>query len=364
MAKKRFASNEEVFYGLEPDFTDSDIAPEDYNMTMIMALNYYSAVATKAKRAWWLKWAKSKGMTATSLMGIPNDRIVSIATLARMSSRGFALNKEHESHIAEVTSKLKKQFIKPVITETSDDVRLKELAKEEAVDMLVGDVLNEFDSRIDLQVTDRKQLKSPEVDCSKLNVGQFNYVKELYAVQLSEIREAYNKGDADVVEGYIDYDRPQLRRLLKLFEFIAAELLRQEGLRITAKPFKKRKVKVKTPAVQVKGVKYLAVNKEFGIESIKPEKLIDATAVYIFNTKNRKLHYYFAPSGITVKGSTLGNFDEAKSYAKTIRKPEEFLKGLMKTPKLRSSKMVDAIKAKGSKLTGRVNVHCVILKVY
>lgn len=364
MAKKRYISDTEAFYGSEPDYQDSNIAPEEYNMELVMALNYYSIIASKAKRAWWLSWAKQNGMTAASLMGIPNDRIVTIAALARMQSRGFKLNKTHNAHIAEVTARLKGEFIKPVVVKTDDDVRMKEIAKAEEYDVLIGDVLNEFDSRIDLQLGERKQLKSPEVDCSSLNVGQFNSVKDYYADQLSEIREAYNKGSDEVVEGYIAYDRPQLKRILNLFEGVSLEILRQEALRINAKPFKKRKVKAKTPEVQTKGVKYLDKHEEFGIESIKPSKLVDASSVYIFNTKNRKLHYYFSPSGITVKGSTLGNFDSAKSYAKTIRKPEEFLKTLMKTPKLRSSKMVDAIKAKGSKLTGRINVHCVILKVY
>jgi len=358
-----------TFYGAEPKFKESSITPENYKSEILKALNWYSVNAGKNHRTWFYAWAKTRGFTSSELSGIPTDRLTTLGNLSRIVMRGFPLNDADKSKMSESLLDLGITYekVKPKVTKL--DTRMKELRKLDHEDKLVGHVFFRFDSIIDKQLESTKQLKAPSVNCSKLNVSQMNEVKDYYAKSLSELKEAFNSGDPEIVEAYEVYDtktanNKYLRLLIKLLEGINEELVNQELLKFISKPTKKCKTKVKTPEELTKKVKYLKESEDPKLKSVPVEKLVGASQVYIFNTKDRKLHYYFAPAGITVKGSTMSNFDSSKSYAKRIRKPEVFLNDLLKAPKVRSAKQLETVKAVSSKLTGRINAHCIILKVY
>jgi hypothetical protein len=88
----------------------------------------------------------------------------------------------------------------------------------------------------------------------------------------------------------------------------------------------------------------------------------------VFNTKNNKATVFIAvepKSGLAVKGSTLVGFDSAKSFEKTVRKPDEFLKntdGCRKTFTA-AVRYLNGVKTKQGEPTGRINKHCLLLQV-
>lgn len=66
-----------------------------------------------------------------------------------------------------------------------------------------------------------------------------------------------------------------------------------------------------------------------------------------------------------MKGSTVLGFDSSKSFEKTVRKPEEFVKnsgGCRKTFTA-AVRYLNGVKTKAGTPTGRVNKHCLILQV-
>jgi hypothetical protein len=62
--------------------------------------------------------------------------------------------------------------------------------------------------------------------------------------------------------------------------------------------------------------------------------------------------------------TTLQNFDPEKSGAKTIRKPEEFLKSVETMSKRPLTKAFREIRGVLAKATGRINEECLIVKVF
>jgi len=92
---------------------------------------------------------------------------------------------------------------------------------------------------------------------------------------------------------------------------------------------------------------------------------VGAKELWIFNTKTRKLGKYVAKefSELTVKGTSIVNFDEAKSVQKTLRKPEEQLKEFKSAGKVQLRKFLEDIKAVDIKLNGRINEDTILLKV-
>ena len=101
------------------------------------------------------------------------------------------------------------------------------------------------------------------------------------------------------------------------------------------------------------------------MKSVEPKEIIKASQLWIFNTKNRKLGVYHAqdPQGLSIKGSTVINFDEDKSVTKTLRKPDEILPQVMKAGKVALRKVLEDIRSVEVCLTGRINKDIILLRV-
>jgi hypothetical protein len=64
-----------------------------------------------------------------------------------------------------------------------------------------------------------------------------------------------------------------------------------------------------------------------------------------------------------IKGTSVINFDTAKSVGKTLRKPDEKLKEFAKATKVQLRKFLEEIKATETAGNGRINSDMVLLKV-
>jgi hypothetical protein len=101
------------------------------------------------------------------------------------------------------------------------------------------------------------------------------------------------------------------------------------------------------------------------IKSINPAEIIGASQLWIFNTKNRKLGVYntLDAEGLSVKGTTIINFDEVKSVMKTLRKPETILPEIIKGGKVYMRNVMTTINSVEMQMNGRINKDIVILRV-
>jgi hypothetical protein len=127
---------------------------------------------------------------------------------------------------------------------------------------------------------------------------------------------------------------------------------------------KPRKRKVKSPDELVSKIKYCKDFAELKLVSVKPTDIIGAMQLWVYNTKNRKLGCYHAEDagGLSVKGSTILNFNETKSVQKTLRKPAEMLPEVLKGGKVFLRNVIESIRAVESGLTGRLNDDIILLR--
>jgi hypothetical protein len=136
-----------------------------------------------------------------------------------------------------------------------------------------------------------------------------------------------------------------------------------ESAKATRKP---RTKKAPTADKVIATLKYKDKDDKYQLTSVNPLELINATEIWIFNTKTRKLGKYIADeyaNTMTVKGTTLIGFDEAKSIQKTLRKTEDQLKEFKTAGKIKLRKFMDDITTTDTKLNGRINADTIILKV-
>jgi hypothetical protein len=112
-------------------------------------------------------------------------------------------------------------------------------------------------------------------------------------------------------------------------------------------------------------IKYQEIDEELGIKSLKPEKLLNAKEAWIFNTKYKKMEYYYSDTGLDLKGASIIKFDETKSMGKKIgTRTKEKLNEFMTSSKLRLPKLLEGIKTLPLTNSGRMSENSVILRVF
>lgn len=182
----------------------------------------------------------------------------------------------------------------------------------------------------------------------------------------ADIKKIKNELEADLAvqirEGYAHVKKAHAKKWLEALENLMSAL----GMIIdSAKATRKTRVK-KAPSKEkmIAKLQYKDKDERYQIVSVNPIEVIDATEVWVFNTKTRKLGKYVAEQHATikVKGTTLQFYDESLSVQKTLRKPEETLKEFKRANKVALRKFLDNINSVEIKLNGRLNSDTVILK--
>ena len=128
---------------------------------------------------------------------------------------------------------------------------------------------------------------------------------------------------------------------------------------------KPRKKKIIPHSKIVEKIAYLKQDDSIGMVSINPESIIGASALLIYNTKTRKFGMFVADqNGLSVKGTTIINFDESQSFIKTLRKPNEQLPTLITGTKKKIVKTFESIRSVKTTLKGRINGDSLLLKTF
>jgi len=275
-----------------------------------------------------------------------------------MSGRFGALAEKGESIVEEVkaveATKPKNVYV-PSIQE-----RIKEAS---------GNIIAEIEEVVDDFIDNPNTFKGldPVKLFRKLNVNQAHarHIRAFYEGAYAEyamLQQPAREQEEDLREAYAHLDKAAVKRAVTLFGGIlgACDLITAES-KATRKT---RSPKPKSADKLVAKMKYCKTDEKYKVASINPADVIDATEVWVFNVKTRKIGKYVAEPHATlqVKGTTLQFFDVKQSIAKTLRKPEQQLTDFNKSGKVQLRKFLDNIKGVETKMNGRFNADTVILK--
>lgn len=364
---------DDKYLGSEPSWTNqSDLTPEQVSSQFARALYWYSYFCDKKQaKTFLLEYLKGVNRTEdhSSISKLGDSLIkVQLGWTARMLSLGFnPPEKVKDFFVTEVRELLRisKELknVQPVVEDSAPTVvvsiqdRIKEKAAEEIgeIEGFIDDfVTNDCKSREDVTILLRSR-KYSSVVAKK--------VCDFFIDRAKEIEEVLVGEDEQLVEGYSNFTKPQLKRFKELLDTIVVESNR---LVDANKPVRrKRKVKEKPASLVVAKMNYLKEFSDLGLVSVAPEKVIGAMQVWTYNTKTKLLGVYNADNakGLSVKGSTLQNFNEQTSVGKRLRKPEVVLPDLLGAGKIRIKKILPELTTKETTLTGRMNSDTIIVRV-
>jgi hypothetical protein len=229
----------------------------------------------------------------------------------------------------------------------------------------VSECVGELEGQIDELVTTAfKANVSPYAIMHTLDIKGIhaNRVIDAFKSKRQEFDEVMNTDDKEVKEGYSNFKKTELKKLVAYCDQVI-----MDGLKITGaatKSRKPRKRKEKTPDQLVEKMKLCVEFAELNIKSVKPREIVGAMALWVYNTKTRKLGCYHAEdaAGFSVKGTSLTNFNETKSVQKKLRKPEVTLPEVLNGGKVYLRSAMENIRAVESALTGRINEDTILVR--
>lgn len=175
----------------------------------------------------------------------------------------------------------------------------------------------------------------------------------------TELQTAVDDPNSEQREGYSFLTKPKLN---KYYEFIRD--IHEETQKFLDKTYPKkiRKKKPVDPEKVTKNLKYLPKDETLNLQSVSPKDILGAAMLTVYNTKNRSLTLYMGKEeGLSIKGSTILNWDEDKSQTKKLRKPQEVLPLFVGVGHGMVHPRFLGIKTKPSKPNGRINGNMILL---
>jgi hypothetical protein len=357
-------------FGTEPSWTNQEEI-NNLKIAEIRALNWYNYFCdSKQAKTFVVEYMASIGrpkeeisLVSSSDASIP----VQLGWVARMMCMGYEPSdtfknffvKEFKT-VIETAKKTKKTKAPVVATTTAPVVSIQDRIREKA-----SDEVGEIEGLVDEFIAGGCKF-APDMESylkgKELSAVVQKKMCEVFIKRSKEFEDAMNTSDADIKEGYSNFSKVQLRKIKEFYDAIVTETNRGAEKKPTRKT---RKVKEKPASVIASKVQYMKDFAELNLKSVLPEKIVGANQVWLYNTKTKLLGMYNADNakGLTIKGTTIQNFNTETSIGKRLRKPEVTVKQVLDGGKIVLKKLLDGLTTKPSELTGRINSDTIIVRV-
>ena len=358
-ANRQRAKGRELLAGIKLD--PPQFNPIDYQLSMIRCLNYYNTVVEdKQKRSYAYQYWKQNSHNTKLLDSLGDHCFHTVGAVAHMVMLDMPVSDHDRMRLDNAYTQLLEQ-VKIESKTTKSSAQKTPVAKVDQSDEILRSHLGEIEGWIDLF-----SLEGTETLCK-----EYLLTHELKPAMVRDIG-AFLKGkikeftlacdDKETCDAY-----GGKRKCTAMVRYLESALADCDGLVHNAVKVRAPRVKkAQPPAKLVAKMKYKKELAELRMKSVFPEKIINSSYVFMFDSVKRRLVKYEAMDGytLTVKGTTIMNWDHTKSGSKIIRKPNEQLACVNDMTKRPLNNLFNDIRGALGKLTGRTNDDMIILKVF
>ena len=335
---------------------------------LITCLNWYSSMADEKMYDRWLtdymKKHEYNKSDITKICNLPEWKKRIAATLVRMETNGTIFTGEMQNFpkiFIDKALQIKQEEVEEQIPKESISIqeRIKNAASQHIV-VVDDEISSWYEGRLKkINFSLYDYLQGVQVSSAICN-----HVKVWIQKRLDEHSEMVAGKDEQLNEAYAYLPAASKKEILKALQQCITDIDRYIG---NTKATKVRKPRQKKEVPVDKLINKLKFQKEFvkfKIKSIAPENIIGAQQLWIFNTKYNQLTMLNAigVSGLTVKGTSIQNYDTVTSEKKKIRKPEEVIDKILNGGKSVLKKLMSDLKTKSIEVNGRINEDCILLK--
>lgn len=359
------------FIGSEPEWITQP--SDDVRMiSLIKACNWYNySCSRKDAREMIIQYFElnNKIKEAKLMRGIADAHVMpTTGWICRMSLMGLTLNDHEQTILNDQLARLllsKQQEVKATTQEVSAQ---KKLTIQDHLREKASECTAELDAMYDDFIATGAKMTAnikhmPLIRGMNVAPNMIGHITNVWKLRLYELEEVLAGKDSQLVEGYSHLSKVQLRNCVKFCEALLADCQSYISLKkVERKPRAKKAVSPERTAMKFK---YLKEFPELGLKSQSPVSLVGASQAFLYDTDRRKLIHVTADTHagtFTIKGASLLAFDAVATVQKTLRKPDEILKELLKSGKPAMRKIFKDVKATEIKWNGRSNDNLVILK--
>ena len=356
---RRSKFSDERWTGSEPEENITILDGKDMRYQQALYwYNYYYDI--DQAKAWLLEYMKANefdpNLIASVKSAVASRTSTTVGWMAKLMMRGWVLPERSmeffRTRIQENASfgrREKKDDPSRVVVNIQDKIAAK--ARE---------LRGKLDDHIDKFVFD-------EVD-EKFSLYNFLQIEKPSSVGINLILTYVTDLHQELLheEGFENLPRAKYKARVKFYKGLVDDANRyHSNMKITRQVRKPRTIKAKPAAKLVEKVKFKKEDAEQKLVSINPVDIIKAQSLWVYNTKYRQLSVYHAIDfgGLSVKGTTITQFDEKKSVSKRLRKPQEVLPQLLGAGKIALRSFMDGIKTNTTIPTGRINEDVILLRV-
>jgi len=365
---------DEKYTGGEPEWPAEakDWSEEDFDHLLRKSFFYYNYYYNQKDTKKYVEdWTEKSGLFTqeqSKAFKRAADRSIpmTVCSLVMAHRAGMPFKSAHVDFIVKSVSKAISNDTGECVTAVVKDDR--EDHKPNIQDRMAertSELLGEIEGIFDDVIKNKKVNFKPYdfLTANKVIQAQLPKYQDLFVARKFELELAQSKKDAQLTEAYKHYKVADFKRIIAWLDLM---LLAVDEYRKVKQATKKARVK-KAPTKEklVSKLKYAKEFKELKLVSVNPAEIVGANELWIYNIKTRKLGKYVAAghSQLSIKGTSIENFDTDRSVSKTLRKPEEKLREFSKAGKIVLRKFLDDIKATETKLNGRISTDIVLLKV-
>lgn len=344
-------------YGPKPDFASFRLDSPSYRLDYQKALNWANAAFKPEEfKTFTIKWLTAQGDDTSEIELVDAFRFGPSGKVAWMLLEDAEITNDSWLYLADQLAILK-EFARKKVEEKAINLKPKTLSPL-VFSWIIQDRLEKMIDDDSLFITnDGYKLMSD----GKSRSGLISSLKETFTAARDEFISARSPELEEYFVDVTDEDIAlRVRGYTRILEDIDAI---EHNRRATRKRHTARASKV---VKAVKNVNYKVADLDLKITSIDPAQIVGAKALVTFNTKSRRVTLFVAKDGgLKVTGTTVKNFDDDKSMAKTLRKPAEHMPRFRDAPGIRRINvlMTHSIKGKIFSALGRLNSDTLLLKV-
>lgn len=339
---------------------DPVLRQKTYSNDLLNYTNYHNKnTESKVLRKWAIEYQNTLDKKTAPLLNQASDyELRSIGMIGHAIMRGDFVSQEHVTRI--------KEDIGALVIKYKEVKQEKEEPKQAIVVVPVDKSsvhIAEANGAIDDWITKGSVFSMKDYLVSKNVTGPVaKAIGQAFVRLEAELIEAVEGNDPQLKEAYGYLGKVRLKKFLAFVSQMIADCQQQV---VSVKVQRKPRAKKEKPAnLLVSKLKYLKEFAAMSLKSEEPKSIVGSQQVWLYEVEKRKLACYTAEKGktLTVKGTTILGWDIAESSMKTLRKPEEIVKGNLAKRTLNSN--YNGVKSKPQSVNGRTNENTLILKVF
>ena len=358
------------FWGDEP--ICKDVIADKADTRLAKMLNWYNVMSDeKDKDKWLIDYMKKHGYSKTDISNIVNLNSLGnvakngAAVLARIESNGTVFAGELEGRVKSRIEKALSYSQREVKEDTSS---VKVISIQDKIKALAEPHIIHVDDEIHSWYYERKTKIEfslyTYLQRNQLNSQICNHIKALVSKIHAEHAEMVEGKDEQLNEAYAYLPNASKKAIMKQLTSCMEDIERFVGNTKVSKPRKPRKKKEVTASKLINKLKYQKEFTKLKIKSISPESIVSAQQLWVYNTKYGHLTMLNAidHKGLSVKGTTIVDYDQTSSLKKKLRKPEDVIQKVLTGGKLVLKKLMIELTTKPIDVNGRINDDCILLK--